>query len=137
MLKYKIFIENNIYLLWGLLIKSDLYKNAIYHLWPVIMNYQLIFHEDYAISFMIVIYAKRYKYINKFAILHLFHKNSASNNYTENKNYYLSVLFVSHIIYDYHLKNNPLDIRILFNYIYLNMEKNIFQIYSCISLKRL
>jgi glycosyltransferase involved in cell wall biosynthesis len=119
MLKYKIFIENNIYLLWGLLIKSDLYKNAIYHLWPVIMNYQLIFHEDYAISFMIVIYAKRYKYINKFAILHLFHKNSASNNYTENKNYYLSVLFVSHIIYDYHLKNNPLDIRILFNYIYL------------------
>ena len=119
MLKDKIFIENNIYLLWGLLIKSDLYKNAIYHLWPVIMNYQLTFHEDYAISFMIVIHAKRYKYINKFAILHLFHKNSASNNYTKNKNYYLSVLFVSNIIYEYHLKNNPLDIRILFNYIYL------------------
>jgi hypothetical protein len=116
------FIENNIYLLWGLLIKSELYKNAIYHLWPVIMNYQLIFHEDYAISFMIVIYAKRYKYINKFAILHLFHKNSASNHYTENKNYYLSVLFVSNIIYDYHLKDNPLDIRILLNYIYLFVD---------------
>ena len=86
------------------------------------MNYQLTFHEDYAISFMIVIYAKRYKYINKFAILHLFHKNSASNHYTENKNYYLSVLFVANIIYDYHLKNNPLDIRILLNYIYLFVD---------------
>ena len=121
-LKHKIFIENNIYLLWGLLIKSDLYKKAIYHLWPVIMNYQLTFHEDYAISFLLVVYAKKYKYLNKFAILHLFHKNSASDNYINNKNYYLSVLFVSTIIYDYYLKNNPKDINILLNFIYLFVD---------------
>ena len=121
-LKQKMFIENNIYLLWGLLIKSDLYKKVIYHLWPVIMNYQLIFHEDYTISFMLIIYAKRYKYLNKFAILHLDHNNSASNNYTENKNYYLSVLFVSNIIYEYHLKNNLKDIKILLNFITLFVD---------------
>ena len=121
-LKLKMFIENNIYLLWGLLIKSDLYKKVIYHLWPVIMNYQLIFHEDYTISFMLIIYAKRYKYLNKFAILHLDHNNSASNNYTENKDYYLSVLFVSNIIYEYHLKDNPKDINILLNFITLFVD---------------
>ena len=26
------------------LIKTDLYKTVIYHLWPIIMNYQMIFH---------------------------------------------------------------------------------------------
>ena len=80
-LKDKIFIDNNIYLLWGLLIKSELYKKAIYRLWPIIINYQIIFHEDYIISFMLVIFANKYKYLNKFGLLHLIHKNSASNNY--------------------------------------------------------
>ena len=121
-LKEKMFIENNIYLLWGLLIKTDLYKKTIYYLWPIIMNYQLIFHEDYAISFMLVIFAKRYKYLNQFGILHLIHNNSASNNYSDNKNYYLSVLFVSNIIYDYYLENNPKDIKILINYILLFLD---------------
>ncbi len=116
------FIENNIYLLWGLLIKADLYKKTIYHLWPVIMNYQLIFHEDYTISFMLIIFAERYEYLNKFAILHLVHRNSASNNFSENKNYYLSVLFVSNLICEYYLKNNPKDIKILVNYITLFNE---------------
>ena len=39
-LKNEIFIKGNLYLLWGLLIKTDLYKRAIYHLWPLILNYQ-------------------------------------------------------------------------------------------------
>lgn len=121
-LKLKMFIENNNYLLWGLLIKSDIYKEAIYNLWPIIMNYQLIYHEDYAISFMIIILAKRYKYLNQFGILHLYHKKSASQKYKLNNNYYLSVLFVSNIICNYYIKNNEKDIIILINYIKLFMD---------------
>ena len=121
-LKLKMYIENNNYLLWGLLIKSNTYKKAIYNLWPIIMNYQLIFHEDYAISFMIIIFSKRYKYLNIFGLLHLIHEKSASNNYQNNKNYYLSVLFVSNIIYNYYIKNNEKDIIILKNYITLFID---------------
>ena len=121
-LKLKMFIENNVYLLWGLLIKSNIYKKAIYYLWPIIMNYQLIFHEDYTISFMIIILSNRYKYLNIFGLLHLFHEKSASNKYQYNKNYYLSVLFVSNIIYNYYIKNNKKDIIILINYITLFID---------------
>ena len=101
------------------LIKTDLYKKTIYHLWPIIMNYQLTFHEDYTISFLLIILANRYKYLNKFALIHFIHSKSTSNNYKGNKNYYLSVLFVSNIIFDFYLKNHPEDINILINYINL------------------
>ena len=121
-LKLKMFIENNIYLLWGLLIKSDIYKKAIYILWPIIMNYQLIFHEDYTISFMIIILSKRYKYLNKFGLLHLYHEKSASNKYQINNNYYLSVLFSSTIIYNFYIKNHEKEISILLNYIKLFLD---------------
>ena len=116
------FIENNIYLLWGLLIKSEIYKKAIYNLWPIIMNYQLVFHEDYAISFMIIILSERSKYLNKFGLLHLWHEKSASNKYRTNKKYYLSVLFVSNIIYNYYIKNREKNIIILINYIKLFID---------------
>ena len=121
-LKLKMFIENNIYLLWGLLIKSEIYKKAIYNLWPIIMNYQLTFHEDYAISFMIIILSERSKYLNKFGLLHLRHEKSTSNNYQINKKYYLSVLFVSNIIYNYYIKNNEKNIIILVNFIKLFID---------------
>ena len=123
-LKNKMFTNNNVYLLWGLLIKADLYKKVIYHLWPIILNYQIIFHEDYTISFMLVILAKKYKYINRFAILHLFHKKSISNNYDKKNEYYLSIFFFANVIYKYYLKNNPNDINILVNF--LNLFKNTF-----------
>ena len=119
------FTDNNVYLLWGLLIKSDLYKMAIYRLWPIIMNYQMIFHEDYTISFMLVLLARKYKYINKFGLLHLIHINSASNSYLQNTQYYLSVLFFANIMNEYYLKNNKKDINLLINYI--NLFINCFQ----------
>ena len=118
-LKNKMFCGNNIYLLWGLLIKTDLYKKSIYHLWPIIMNYQIIFHEDYTISFMLIILAKKYKYLNRFAILHLIHPNSISNNFINNNEYYLSILFFANIMYKYYIKDNPKDIKILINFINL------------------
>ena len=118
-LKDKNFIEKNNYLLWGLLIKNELYKKAIYHLWPIIINYQLIFHEDYTISFMLVILAKRYKYLNNFALIHLSHVNAASGNHLNEDEYYLGILFFANTFYDYYIKDNPQDIKILMNYIFL------------------
>ena len=113
------FVDNNNYLLWGLLIKSDLYKRAIYKLWPIIMNYQIIFHEDYTISFMIIIFARRYKYLNNFALVHLSHSEAASENYLENDNYYLGIFFFAHNLYDYYIKYHEYEIYILLNYVNL------------------
>ena len=118
-LKNKNFVERNNYLLWGLLIKSELYKKAIYHLWPIIINYQIIFHEDYTISFMLVILAKRYKYLNNFALIHLSHTNAASGNHLNEDEYYLGILFFANTFYDYYIKDNPEDVKILLNYIFL------------------
>ena len=81
------------YLLWGLLIKSDNYKKAIYHLWPIIINYKITFQEDYIITFILILLTKKYKYLNNFGLIHLFHSNSTSKNFIYNKNYYLNVLF--------------------------------------------
>ena len=118
-LKDKNFSEKNNYLLWGLLIKSELYKKAIYHLWPIIINYKLIFHEDYTISFMLVILAKKYKYLNNFALIHLSHANAASGNHLNEDEYYLGILFFGNTYYDYYIRSNPEDIKSLLNYIFL------------------
>ena len=45
--------KENLYLLWGNLIKADLYKKVIYNLWPIIINYKIIFQEDFLITFFI------------------------------------------------------------------------------------
>ena len=113
------FVDNNNYLLWGLLIKSDLYKKAIYTVWPIIMNYQLVFHEDYTISFMIIILAKRYKYLNNFALIHLSHSKAASENYLENDNYYIGIFFFANNLYNYYIKYHENEIYILLNYVNL------------------
>ena len=78
-LKDKLFTKGNKYFLWGLLIKSVIYKKAIYHLWPLIVNYKIIYHEDFTIIFIIMILAQKYKYLNNFALIHLKHSNSASH----------------------------------------------------------
>jgi hypothetical protein len=60
-LKDKMFFDKNNYLLWGLLIKSDIYKKALYQLWPLIINYKIIYFEDYTVTFMIIILSQKYK----------------------------------------------------------------------------
>ena len=99
-LKDKIFTENNNYLLWGLLINADLYKKAIYHLWPLIINYKIIFNEDYFITSMIVKLANNYEYLNKFALIHLDHKKSISTSFNDNNEYYLSFYFYIYYLYE-------------------------------------
>ena len=74
------------------------------------------------ITFMIVILSKNYKYINKFALIHLNHIKSASSNHWNIKEYYLSILFFANILYDYHIKNNPKDIILGINFIKLSLS---------------
>ena len=114
-LKYEMFVDDNIFLLWGLFIKADIYKNAIYHLWPVIINYQIIHHEDFIITSMIVTLAKNYKYLNNFGLIHFINENSAANLYREQ--YFISILFNGMNFYHYYIKDNPQDIKISFNYV--------------------
>ena len=118
-LKDTLYINNNIFLLWGLLIKADIYKEVVYRLWYIIINYNIIFHEDYMITFMIVILSKKYKYLNKYGLLHLNHRSSASNSHWYIKESYLGILFFANNLYDYHIKNNPKDIKIGINFIKL------------------
>ena len=119
-LKDTLYIDNNVFLLWGLLIRADIYKEAIYKLWKIIVNYKIIFHEDYMITFMFAILSKNYKYINKFGLIHLNHRLSASNNHWKIKKYYLSILFFANNLYDYHIKDNPKDVKLALNFMHLS-----------------
>ena len=130
-LKKTLYVNGNYYLLWGLLIKTDIYKKAVYHLWPLIINYKITFHEDYNITFMLIILAKKYKYLNNFGLIHLYHSNSTSKNHENNNNYYLGVLFCGNTLFDYYINNNPKDIEIFIHYYSLfkkviNKGKRIF-----------
>jgi glycosyltransferase involved in cell wall biosynthesis len=115
-LKDKMFFDKNNYLLWGLLIKSDIYKKALYHLWPLIINYKIIYFEDYTVTFIIIILSKKYKYLNHFGLIHLFHSNSTSYNRFKDSNYSLSALFFGNTLFDYHINKNPRDIQIFIHY---------------------
>ena len=114
-IKNKMFLNGCVFPLWGLLIRTDLYKKTIYYLWPIIMNYELIYYEDYLVTSFIVILSKRYKYLNNFALIHLNHKNSASNIFI--KKFYISLLFFATILYNYYINIHPEDIQIAINLI--------------------
>ena len=114
-IKNKMFLNGCVFPLWGLLIRTDLYKKTVYYLWPVIINYELIYYEDYLITSFIVILSKRYKYLNNFALIHLNHKNSASNVFI--KKFYISLLFFANILYKYYINIYPEDIQIAINLI--------------------
>jgi glycosyltransferase involved in cell wall biosynthesis len=74
---------------------------------------------------MLVILANKYKYMNKFALIHLNHINSASSSHWYIKEYYLGIFFFANNLYDYHIKNNPKDIHIAINFI--KLAKSDFQ----------
>ena len=127
----KLFTDNNNYLLWGLLIKADLYKKAIYNLWPLIISYKINFNEDYIITSMVAQLSKKYKYLNKFSLIHLFHGSSVSTNFNDNFEYYISFYFYIYYLYEYFVKNSPKYIEIIINYLYTDSNhfttgKNLF-----------
>ena len=129
-LKNELFLKGNIYLLWGLLIRTNIYKKAIYHLWPLIMNYQLIYYEDYVVTTIILIFSKKFKYLNNFALIHLNHNNSAMIKYYDR--FYLSVMICQNIIFNYYIKDNPRDIKIAINFLhrYKKIFKKSYKLYT-------
>ena len=128
-LKSQMFLYGNIYLLWCLLIKADLYRKAVYHLWPLIINYKIIYYEDYIVTTIIIILCKKYKYLNNFGLIHLRHNNSAM--YVNYDQYYIGILFCHYNIYNFHVKNHPIDIYILINYLkrYTKQYRNCSRLY--------
>ena len=115
-LKLNIFKANNM-LLWGNLFNADLYKKVIYYLWPIIINYKIIFQEDLIITFFIMLYSKKLKKINNFLLFHFINKKSASQGFRHNREFLLSVIFAANIYYDFDIDFNPKDIPIIINYI--------------------
>ena len=110
-------LKENLCLLWGNLIKADLYKMVIYNLWPIIINYQIIFQEDFLITFFILIYAKRYEKIKNILYFHFKNIKSVSNDYKKNSEYYLSLIFAGNVFFDYYIDYYSKDIQNLINYI--------------------
>ena len=116
-LKFSIFKKNRI-VLWGNLIRADLYKKIIYNLWPIIINYNIIFQEDFLITFFLLIYAKKFEKIKHVFYYHFINRNSASHDFKNNSEYYLSVIFIGIIYYDYYIDYNSIYIQNIINYIY-------------------
>ena len=112
-LKYKLFIDGYVYTLWGLLIKTDVYKKAVYYFWPVILNYKFTYYEDYIMTTIIIFFSKHFKYLNNFGLLHIKHKSSAMSLYSKYLLAYL--LSFENVLYKYYIKNHPEDIKIILN----------------------
>ena len=115
-IKFKQF-KTNIYLLWGNLIKGDLYKKVIYNLWPIIINYKIIFQEDFLITFFILINAQKFKSIKNIFYYYFVSINQISCGHQNNPEFFLSVIFAGIVFYDYYIDSNPQDFQIIINYI--------------------
>ena len=89
----------------------------IYNLWNIIINYKIIFQEDYLIIFFMLICAKKYKTISNIFYYKFKNKNQASHNHRINLDYYLSVIFVGIIFYDYYIDLYSQDLPAIINYI--------------------
>ena len=105
------YTNNNVFLLWGLLINTNIYKKAIYYLWKIIINYQIIFHEDYLILCIIIILSRNYKYMNLFSMIHLNNINSSSNKHWNLKDYlvdpfYQMKYFIIPLFFTFKMENN-------------------------------
>ena len=119
-LKKTLFKNNNNYLLWGILINTKIYKKAIYNIWEFVINYQLIYNEDYISSTMILLLSHNYKFLNMFGILHLKHEKATSFNCYVKGEFHLSNILFPSYLYKYHVEDNPEDIQMIINYINLN-----------------
>ena len=131
--KFSIFKSIN-GLLWGNLIKANLYKKVIYYLWPIIINYKIIFGEDFLITFFISIYAEKSKKIKKKIFFNYNNEKSIGKIYKGKSEPLLSIIFVGNIFYDYHIDQNPKDVQIIINYIdfmsiYLKQAKKLYHLF--------
>ena len=119
-LKTSLFKDNNNYLLWGMLINSNLYKKAMYNIWELIINYKIIFNEDYFSTTMILMLSNNYKYLEKFGIIHLKHKEATSYDFISKREFHLSNIIFPIYLNNYFVENNPKEVQLMYNYINLN-----------------
>ena len=119
-LKKTLFTRHYNYLLWGLLINSNIYKKALYHIWEFIMNYKIVYNEDYVSTTIILLLSQNYKFLNMFGILHLKHLNSTSFNCFNETEFYLSNIIFPKYLNDYIVKYNQEDVKLIYKYIKLN-----------------
>ena len=111
------------YLLWGLLIKAEMYKKTVIYLWPYIINYKIIHYEDFTVTFFFAVLSQKFEYLNNFYIAHLNHDKSASSNKEFRKEYHTSVLLYYNHMFEYHIKNNPENIIVLINLVNNNRKE--------------
>lgn len=91
-------IKNNDCHIWGKLIKTEIYKNAINSMGIKRYSVYLCFAEDDVMVFMIFSSSKVYKYLPIYGLFHLNSNNTASFTLSKNhklfsKIYYLDILF--------------------------------------------
>ena len=91
--------QNN-FLIWGKLIKIDIYKTAINLIGKERYSTYLIWAEDTSIFFVISSVAKSYKFIDKFGLFHFFIKTSSGESLSKNSRM-LGEIFLLDIIFDF------------------------------------
>ena len=115
-IKYNIFKDYN-FLLWGLLIKAELYKKAVHILWPIIINYKFIHFEDYTMTFIIVTLANNFKFLNNYFIVHLSSRDSTGKSKEFKYQYDGSLLLFVNFMIDYYIKYHNEDIKMIYNFL--------------------
>lgn len=94
--------QNNI-LIWGKLIKIEIYKTAINLLGKERYSTYLIWAEDTSIFFVISSVAQSYKFIDKFGLFHFFIRSSSGEALSKNGRMF-GEIFLLEIIFDFSRK---------------------------------
>ena len=133
-LSYFLFFKNNSFKLenaqiWGKLIRSEIYKNAVDLLGQKRYSKYSIINEDYISMYAICSVANSYKYINKFGLFHYINIFPDSN---EEHRIGMYILFTD-VIFDLTKKENKNLVAIWVLYLYDNItylginDRNNFQ----------
>ena len=133
-LSYFLFFKNNSFKLenaqiWGKLIRSEIYKNAVDLLGQKRYSKYSIINEDYISMYAICSVANSYKYLNKFGLFHYLNNFQDSN---EEHRIGMYILFTD-VIYDLTKKENKNLVAIWVLYLYDNItylginDRNNFQ----------
>ena len=91
--------QNNI-LIWGKLIRTNIYKEAINNLGKERYSYTVNWAEDTSMFFVICKVAKSYKFIDFFGIFHIFSRKSASSLLYKNDNVF-GTIFLCDLLFDF------------------------------------
>ena len=90
---------NNI-VIWGKLIKSEVYKKAVYSLGKAIYTNYVNWDEDVCINFVICQFAQSYKFVEKYGLFHFIYTGGSSSR-EKDKSKMFSEIFLLDIIFDF------------------------------------